>query len=944
MEADTPPIASLDIKLDANSVLEPDENDDLDPALEEPELPPPPPPPPAKAPKGSPLEWLYFPTRGLAGTITLDEILPSTVPITTTGGFETLCSYNWVDTKDPTIIVPGKWIRVNPTDIYPPDPVLPVRIKRDTGYTFCDLNRAKAPRQPFKGLFTALAVMSPNTKLDDVDVILTRGAFQTLHKFVKSGCSTAFILQMNVINKTLILTYREEKNKRASSRKSPSWGHAFEEGFTAYDDDLKESLAHHRAIKYQFGSLKVAVLHEVDASYSAPFGSPGPAEYAERKAKYLEKRSGATNLGHLVRSNQDVAVRLFGTGTAAENVAEMKATQKPLALTGVPNEAKTQCWFGRTGTLIFGIHENGIFKKHSVKQFEFEPWCQNAQEPLQKVVSLFEKLREQTRRIGNCGRELEVQESFGRAITLFPRTLELLEQVGVAEDMVQAGNVARGIAAYQEGKRTPAVGQQTMFTAMNGTFHNYVLNIRQKNSQAIFAAKYKAVSGNNVQYQWELIDYQIDQAPQDGYNITAVLQHPQQGRSSVRCKYLVGADGVQSQVRQLAKIEMIGDETAYEWVRFDGRIKTDVPDTELGFVTIQSAEYGNVFLVRLDKDVFRIGYVFTPTLKTKYPDGLTKEQALEEGLKSFHPFKVEFERLDWWTIYTIRQKVAETMSKDDFVFLAGDAAHTHSSGFGQGMNTGVHDAINLSWKLAGVIRGWYQSGVLDTYSEERRAVAQKVIDIDKTLAAVMSGDLPETWNGCSGKPEHSKVLGDLLTSNASFNIGFGVSYGPSIIVDKACTGSLAVGYRTPDMLLKSPGASTPIRLQSIIHAKTWKWNVLIFAGRPFQQREKLAALREALKSTNSLTKRAQTLNYTTIVSGTISNTWDVFDGLPPSFVYCDVDGQGHNSYGMSATSGGLVVLRPDGFLAATYPIEDVQEVAAFLDGFCSDNSKALPIV
>ncbi|KAH9231681.1 hypothetical protein K456DRAFT_1726656 [Colletotrichum gloeosporioides 23] len=541
-------------------------------------------------------------------------------------------------------------------------------------------------------------------------------------------------------------------------------------------------------------------------------------------------------------------------------------------------------------------------------------------------------------------RELEVQESFGRAITLFPRTLELLEQVGVAEDMVQAGNVARGIATYQEGKRTPAVGQQTMFTGMNGTFHNYLLNIRQKNSQAIFAAKYKAVSGNDVQYQWELVDYQIDQAPQDGYNITAVLQHPQHGTRAVRCKYLVGADGVQSQVRQLAKIEMIGDETAYEWVRFDGRIKTDVPDTELGFVTIQSAEYGNVFLARIDKDAFRIGYVFTPTLKAKYPDGLTKEHALEEGLKSFHPFKVEFERLDWWTIYTIRQKVAETMSKDELVFLAGDAAHTHSSGFGQGMNTGVHDAINLSWKLAGVIRGWYQSGVLDTYSEERRAVAQKVIDIDKTLAAIMSGDLPETWNGCSGKPEHSKVLGDLLASNANFHIGFGVSYGPSIIVDKACTGSLAVGYRTPDVPLKSPGASTPIRLQSIIHKNTGKWNVLIFAGRPFQQREKLTALREALKSTISLIKHAQTLSFTTIVSGTISNTWDVFDGFPPSFVYCDVDGQGHNSYGMSATSGGLVVLRPDGFLAATYPIEDVQEVAAFLDGFCSDNTKALPIV
>ncbi|KAH0425194.1 hypothetical protein CcaCcLH18_11128 [Colletotrichum camelliae] len=119
MEAGTSSIANLD-KLDANSVLEPVENPDLEPALEEPELPPPPPPPPAKAPKGSPLEWLYSPAQDLAGTVTYDEILPSTVPVTTTGGYETLCSYNWVDTKDPTIIVPGKWRHVDLTDIEPP--------------------------------------------------------------------------------------------------------------------------------------------------------------------------------------------------------------------------------------------------------------------------------------------------------------------------------------------------------------------------------------------------------------------------------------------------------------------------------------------------------------------------------------------------------------------------------------------------------------------------------------------------------------------------------------------------------------------------------------------------------------------------------------------------------------------------------------------------------
>lgn len=129
---------------------------------------------------------------------------------------------------------------------------------------------------------------------------------------------------------------------------------------------------------------------------------------------------------------------------------------------------------------------------------------------------------------------MEVQESFGRAITLFPRTLELFEQVGVAEEIVQQGNIVRGIATFHGGKRVSAVGQQSMFTAMTGTFHDYIINIRQKSSQAIFAAKYEALSGNKVQYQWELVDYQIDDKPQDGYNLTAVLQHPQHGTRSVR--------------------------------------------------------------------------------------------------------------------------------------------------------------------------------------------------------------------------------------------------------------------------------------------------------------------------------------------------------------------------------------------------------------------------
>jgi phenol 2-monooxygenase len=61
---------------------------------------------------------------------------------------------------------------------------------------------------------------------------------------------------------------------------------------------------------------------------------------------------------------------------------------------------------------------------------------------------------------------------------------------------------------------------------------------------------------------------------------------------------------------------------------------------------------------------------------------------------------------------SVKQNVAQTMRKDDYILLAGDAAHTHSSAFAQGMNTGVHDATNPIWKLAGTLKGWYKPGSL----------------------------------------------------------------------------------------------------------------------------------------------------------------------------------------------------------------------------------------
>lgn len=130
------------------------------------------------------------------------------------------------------------------------------------------------------------------------------------------------------------------------------------------------------------------------------------------------------------------------------------------------------------------------------------------------------------------------------------------------------------------------------------------------------------------------------------------------------------------------------------------------------------------------------------------------------------------------------------------MFLAGDAAHTHSSGAAQvsparrvvmcaaahmpscvleGMNTGIHDATNLAWKLAGVLKGHLHEDVLNTYEFERRSSAQHLIELDRDVASLISGRIPDHFNA----PPHADVnsyLDQVFTANAAFTVGLGISY------------------------------------------------------------------------------------------------------------------------------------------------------------------------
>lgn len=95
--------------------------------------------------------------------------------------------------------------------------------------------------------------------------------------------------------------------------------------------------------------------------------------------------------------------------------------------------------------------------------------------------------------------------------------------------------------------------------------------------------------------------------------------------------------------------------------------------------------------------------------------------------ETMHPIRMKVSKVNWLTYYRVNERRAKDYSYKGRIFLAGDAAHVHSPAGGQGMNTGLQDAYNLAWKIALVINGSAPLSLLDSYQEERPAIADEII-------------------------------------------------------------------------------------------------------------------------------------------------------------------------------------------------------------------------
>jgi 2-polyprenyl-6-methoxyphenol hydroxylase-like FAD-dependent oxidoreductase len=307
-----------------------------------------------------------------------------------------------------------------------------------------------------------------------------------------------------------------------------------------------------------------------------------------------------------------------------------------------------------------------------------------------------------------------------RAGGLQSRTIEILDQRGIADRFLAEGQIAQvnGFASVR------------LDISDFPTRHPYGLGLWQKHIERILAGwidelPVKIYRGREVT-GFTQDDTGVDVSLSDG--------------ESLRAQYLAGCDGGRSMVRKTAGIEFPGWDPTMSALLAEVEM-TEEPElgirrTPTGMHAIGKVEYE----IKGGEVVYQkggiVGVMLTePEIRTSEPT----LRDLSEGLIAVYGTDYGIHNPTWITRFTDATRQASSYRKGR-VLLAGDAAHVHSPVGGQGLNTGVQDAVNLGWKLAQVVNGISSDTLLDTYHDERHPVAARVLKNTMAQTALMRAD------------------------------------------------------------------------------------------------------------------------------------------------------------------------------------------------------------
>jgi 2-polyprenyl-6-methoxyphenol hydroxylase-like FAD-dependent oxidoreductase len=417
---------------------------------------------------------------------------------------------------------------------------------------------------------------------------------------------------------------------------------------------------------------------------------------------------------------------------------------------------------------------------------------------------------------------------FSKAIGVQARTLEIYQQIDLADDLVNLGLPAKGVRLLEGGEQKAEVPLSSL--GQGKSPYPFLLIVEQGKHERLLYEFIKS-HGHDVRWQTTFEDF----SPSDA-GVAGTIVNVNGEKQPIEAKYLVACDGPKSGIRHHLGLTFEGSTLERLFYVADVQIKWDFPHDML--TACLAKDQSTAFFPMPGEDRYRIVGVFPEHSDKK--EGEIPYDEIEQQIREDSQVQLDIYKVNWFSTYKVHSRRVNKFSEGR-CFLAGDAAHIHSPAGAQGMNTGIQDGYNLAWKLALVLRGDADPSLLDTYNEERVEIAKRLLETTDRmfdllvnpawlLSFIRRNIFPHVANFLVGLDSVNQFIFPLISQT-------GITYRHRSLAEDGDTGfEIKAGDRMPYLLVDGKG------VYDWLHAP--KFHLLTFSNESETSETKDAVARE----------------------------------------------------------------------------------------------------
>jgi 2-polyprenyl-6-methoxyphenol hydroxylase-like FAD-dependent oxidoreductase len=310
--------------------------------------------------------------------------------------------------------------------------------------------------------------------------------------------------------------------------------------------------------------------------------------------------------------------------------------------------------------------------------------------------------------------QAETITPYSRAIGVQARTLEIYEQIGLAQSLVAQGVLAEKLKLVEEGTVRGEIELAKLGEGLSP--YPFLLIVEQSKHEQLLYDFIKA-QGRDVLWRTALETF-----TQNANGVSAKIQTADGQTQTIEAQYLVGCDGAKSLVRHALGLTFEG--STFERLFYVADVEIDWEFGHGAVVLCLARSTVTAFFPMAGEKRYRIVGTFPENEERREGEILYEE--IERQIAEDTKLALDISNVNWFSVYRVHSRRVNRFSEGR-CFLAGDAAHIHTPAGAQGMNTGIQDGYNLAWKLAMVLREQADTTLLETYHEERSANAKNLL-------------------------------------------------------------------------------------------------------------------------------------------------------------------------------------------------------------------------